>query len=34
VLKIGARVSVYFDQVAPDLVLPKFKLDSTAGMAQ
>jgi len=28
VLKIGARVSVYFDQMAPDLVLPKFKIES------
>lgn len=26
-LKIGKRVSVYFDRVADDLVLPKFKLD-------
>jgi len=34
VLKIGARVSVYFDQVAPDLVLPKFKLDPTAEVAR
>jgi uncharacterized protein len=32
VLKVGARVSVYFDQVAPDLVLPKFKLDSLEGV--
>lgn len=30
VLKIGARVTVYFDQVAPDLVLPKFRLDTVA----
>jgi uncharacterized OB-fold protein len=28
VLKIGARVGVYFDQVADDLVLPKFKLEN------
>lgn len=27
VLRIGARVGVYFDQVADDLVLPKFKLE-------
>jgi uncharacterized OB-fold protein len=26
VLKIGARVSVYFDQVALDLALPKFRI--------
>jgi uncharacterized OB-fold protein len=30
VLKIGARVSVYFDRVADDLVLPKFRLDGPA----
>jgi len=26
VLQIGARVEVYFDPVAPDLTLPKFKI--------
>jgi len=34
VLKVGARVTVYFDQVADDLVLPKFRLDHGAGAGQ
>ncbi len=28
ILKIGARVSVYFDPIAPDLTLPKFRMES------
>ena len=34
VLKIGARVSVFFDQVADDLVLPKFKLEPAVEAAR
>ncbi len=33
VLKIGARVSVYFERVADDLVLPKFSLDPPGAAA-
>ena len=34
VLKIGAQVSVFFDQVADDLVLPKFKLEPAVEAAR